>query len=197
MTPATANSEERVIMTGALDAIAAGGSQSLQFSYGCVFNVRTKPDVAGDVLLTGLDFYTKSTEYVEFELWTREGTFVGFKGSYDGWNPVASGTVLGRGTGGYTPVPDKLFDPVSIPGGGGEDGVRAFYLTLTTQDLLYKLGDGVSGSGSSLSDARAHAETAELEVWEGEGVLGYPFPDPDFHYRSPRQFVGAIFYTVR
>lgn len=196
----TATDGERVIVAGGLDAIAAGGSQSLQFSYGCVFNVRTKPDVVGDVLVTGLDFYTKSTEDVEFELWTREGTYAGFEGTYDGWTLVASGTVAGRGTGEHTPVPDELFfAPVAIPGGGGADGVRALYLTLTTPDLLYKLGDGTPASESSPSDARAHAETAELEVWEGEGVLGYPFPDPagGFRYRSPRQFVGAIYYTVQ
>jgi len=51
------------IMTGSREDLAIGGSTTT--SYGYVFNMRTTP--AGPVVvLNGLDFYTESTDIVEF-----------------------------------------------------------------------------------------------------------------------------------
>jgi len=175
------------IMTGSREDLAIGGSTTT--SYGYVFNMRTTP--AGPVVvLNGLDFYTESTDIVEFELWSRLGSFKDAKGNYEGWDLIASGTVEGRGFGRYTAIPEDMFTQVSIPGGGGERGTRAFYLTLTTIDLVYKKGSGAD------SDQLVQAKNPDLEVYEGEGVLFYPFPDPSdaYYYRGPRQFLGAIHY---
>ncbi|KAL7467260.1 hypothetical protein ACHAXS_007511 [Conticribra weissflogii] len=141
-------------------------------------------------MITGVEFYTEITDNVEFELWSRRGTFKDHKGTYEGWDLIASGTVRGRGLGRYTSIPDDLFTPISINGGGGEAGTRAFYLTLHSINLVYTLGDGQD------SDMVAHAANQDLEIYEGEGVLSYPFPDPSdvYFYRYPRQFLGAISY---
>lgn len=114
------------------------------------------------VLLNGLDFYTESTDNVEFELWSRLGSFKEAKGTYEGWDLIAAGTVEGRGFGRYTAIPEDLFTQVWIPGGGGEKGTRAFYLTLTTINLVYKKGSGTD------SDEMVHAKNDDLEVYEGE-----------------------------
>ena len=157
-------------------SLTTGGREDLQLgghvttSYGYIYNMRTKPD-AGVVIITGFDFYTESSEEINFELWTRMGSFKEHKGTYDGWDLIASGTTKGRGIGRYTPIPEELYTPVSIPGGGGEGGTRAFYLTLDFFGLVYKLGEAGLDS-----DVQVSAEDDDIEVYDGEGVLFYPFP---------------------
>ena len=137
-----------------------------------------------------MEFYTESSADVNYELWTRLGSFKDFKGTYEGWDLIAQGTVTGRGIGRYTAIPDETFNAVHIPGGGEEKGTRAFYITLDKKELVYKLGTGTD------SDLLMHDSTADLEIYEGEGVLGYPFPDISeyYYYRYPRQYLGAIHY---
>ena len=157
-------------------------------SYGVVFNMRTTRD-GPVVLITGIDFYTESADFVGYELWSRLGSFKKFKGIYEGWDLIASGVVKGAGYGKLTSIPINTITEVSIPGGGGG---RAFYLTLNTMDLIF----GPGGMESAESDTRIHASSPELEIYEGEAVLSYPFPDPTqtYLYRSPRLFVGAVQY---
>jgi len=194
-TPSTAPScpLDQVIMTGSREDLQLGSRTTS--AYGYVFNIRTRPS-SGVILLTGFDFYTLTTDEVTFELWTRLGSFKGHKGTYDGWDLVASGTVKGRGIGRYTSIPEELYTPVSIPSGGGETGTRAFYLTLKSNQLVYKLGE-VQEDSVAVSDSRYHAYTEDLDIWEGEGILWYPFPDPSevIYYRMPRQYLGAIYYN--
>ena len=178
---------EQVIMMGSSQDLAIGGTTTS--SYGYIFNMRTRKE-AGAIFLTGFDFYTESTDMVNIELWTRLGSFADHKGNYDGWDLIASGSVKGRGIGRYTSIPEELFTPVSIPGGGGEEGTRAFYISMDTKDLVYKIGEGTS------SDIIVQAGDQDVEVYEGEGVLFYPFPSAEdlYFYRYPRQFLGTIQY---
>jgi len=191
---APTRSIDQVLDTGSRADLQLGGQTTS--SYGYIFNIRTKPD-SGVVIITGFDFYTQSTSSVNFELWTRLGTFEGHKGTFEGWDLIASGTVMGRGIGRYTSIPEETFTPVSIPGGAGEDGTRAFYLTLESIDLVYKLVTVNDGSDASMSDERLQAETEDISIYQGEGVLFYPFPDPaePYYYRYPRAYLGAIHYN--
>ena len=84
------------LTTGSREDLALGGH--ITYSYGGIFNIRTKPN-SGVVILTGFDFYTHSTADVTFELWTRLGSFKEHRGTYDGWDLIASGTTKGRGIG--------------------------------------------------------------------------------------------------
>ncbi|KAL7542699.1 hypothetical protein ACHAXR_012004 [Thalassiosira sp. AJA248-18] len=179
-------SHEQAITTGSQQDLTLGGSTS--YSYGLIFNIRTRSD-GGVVLLNGFEFYTESSEYVKFELWTRMGSFKDYKGSYDGWDLIASGSVQGRGIGRYTSIPDELFTPVSIPGGGGDGGTRAFYLTFEAKELVYKIGSGTT------SDDAIQDFNEDIEIWEGESVLSYPFPELALYYRFPRRFLGAVRYN--
>mmetsp|Transcript_12445 Transcript_12445/g.26815 ORF Transcript_12445/g.26815 Transcript_12445/m.26815 type:complete len:1210 (-) Transcript_12445:141-3770(-) len=185
---------DQVIMTGSRQDMQLGDRTTSSFGY--IWNMRTKPD-SGVLMITGMDFYTQTTNDVDFELWTRLGTFKGFKGSYEGWVLIAKGTTRGRGIGRYTTIPEEYYTPVSIPGGGvANGGVRSFYLTLGTRELVYKLGSYEEGEEAD-SDLFIHHDSQELEIWEGEGVLWYPFPDPSQvqMYRKPRQYLGAIYYN--
>jgi len=176
------------IVTGSQEDLELGGTTTS--SYGYIFNVRTKEN-SGVVMIDGFDFYTESTEDVNFELWTRLGSYSDYKGTYDGWDLIASGTTQGRGLGRYTSIPEETFTPVSIPGGGGETGTRAFYITTDTRDLVYKIGEGTS------SDELVQQESEDIEIYQGEGVLFYPFPSSEeaFFYRGPRQYLGTIAYN--
>ena len=100
---------------------------------------------------------------MKFELWSRVGSFKDAKGSLDKWDLVAKGGVTGGGPEVYTSIPSDKFSPVEIPGGGGETGTRAFYLTLRSKDLVYYYGEGTEGS-----DTFIQTETPDIEVREGE-----------------------------
>ena len=155
-----------------------------------LFNVRTKTN-APVVVITGIEFYTYSTEEVNFELWSRIGNFQNFKGSVDGWDLISKGTVKGKGVGRYTSIPSTMFTPIDIPGGGDKSGTRAFYLTLDSVDLVYKTAQG------SASDSMVQADTEEIELWEGEvspgryspDVFGFLFVWPN----SPHSFFIRVF----
>ena len=163
-------------------------------SHGFLVNMRTKED-SPVVLIQGLDFYTETTDTVGVEVWTRLGSFEGFEGTYDGWDMIASGMVKGAGYGRYTSIPFELFTPVSIPGGGGDKGTRAFYITLNTKALVFKLesrGMGFDGA----TDTQVMASSPDLEIYNGKAVLSYPFPNPaeTWFYHSPRTFLGVVTY---
>ena len=169
-----------------------GSSMEFDSAYGYIFNIRSTT-TGPAVIITGIDFVTESTARVNYELWSRLGSYESYKGTYDGWELVASGTTRGQGSSGYTSIPDAMFTPVSIPGGSDDDGTRAFYLTLNTKELVYKLGE----SGAAVADKQTQATSEELEVYEGESIMSYPFPDAEtqsYFYRGPRQFVGVIHY---
>ena len=178
------------IMTGSQKDLLVGGTTTS--SYGYIWNMRTKPD-AGVTLITGIDFYTIATEEVDFALYSRIGNFQDHKGSIEGWDVIAQGKVRGRGVGRYTSIPQEMFTPADIPGGGGARGVRAFYLRLTTINLVYQTSTGTA------SDAAIQMETPDLEIWEGEAVLSRELPDPNdpmsrIYFRYPRAFLGTIYY---
>jgi len=158
------------VLTGSTEDLTLGGTTT--FSYGYIFNVRTRPN-SGVVLVNGLSFYTESTTDEKFELWSRADSFKDHKGDYVGWDNIASGTVKGRGMGQYTSIPEELFEPVSISGDGG---TRAFYLTLQSKQLVYMIGVGSTEGGEPDSDMEIHYSNEDIEIWEGESVLSYPFP---------------------
>jgi len=164
-------------------------------AHGFLVNMRTTAD-SPLILINGLEFYTESTETVGFELWSKLGTFEGFEGTYDGWEIVGSGTVSGAGYGKYTSIPSDLFTPISIPGGGGSKGTRAFYLTLNSKNLVIKkMGNNVQGN-TGATDNRVMASSPDLEIYNGKAVLSYPFPNPAqaWLYHSPRVFLGVVTY---
>ena len=122
------------------------------------------------------------------------------KGTYDEWDLISSGTIKANtGPGGTTVLPSTNFTHMEIPGGGeANGGIRAFYITLTTNDLIYrqaKTDDDTRENDDP--DTRVHDSSPEIEMYEGEAVLNYPFPNPvteSYFYRSPMEFVGVLHY---
>ena len=177
---------DQMIITGSAKDLQLGGKTTS--SYGYIFNLRT-PEDGPTIVIKGLDFYTELVEDVNYEVWSKIGTFQGYKGNFDEWDLVAKGTIKGKGIGRYTAIPEESFTPLTIPGGGGNQGTRAIYITLDEKSLIYKIGEGV------YADEVIQVSTPDVDVWEGESVLSFPFPDPvefPMFYRFPRQFLGAI-----
>ena len=114
-------------MSGYRKDLQGGNNSTSSNDY--VWNIRTKPDL-GVILITGFNFYTKTTNNVDFKLWTRLGTFKGFNGTFEGWELFARGKVKGCGISRYIKILDDHYDPISIPSGGGAKGNRAFYFMM-------------------------------------------------------------------
>jgi len=135
---------------------------------------------------------------INYELWSKLGSYVNSKGNYDDWEMISSGTIqAGSGPSGSTIIPEEGFTSVEIPAGGEENGgIRAFYITLNTNDLIYRKAKSPEEEDRE-ADTQFHDSNEELEMWEGEAVLNYPFPNPDsqaYFYKRPMQFVGLIKY---
>ena len=56
------------------------------------------------------------------------------------------------------------FSKIDIAGRGG---TRAFYISMTTIDLVYKIGYGMN------SDIDVSASTPDIDLYEGEGTCLY------------------------
>jgi hypothetical protein len=154
-------------------------------SYGIFFDLRTTSN-ASTVLLTGMSFVTAHEGMLEYEIYTRLGTHVGYEGVWDEWELIAKASTVGSGPFNYTrvledvPTDDDLgylgFTSLHVPGGGG---VRSFHVTLTDR---YAMEDGSPVPLSFLSSLVEESEctrvyevverTEELEILEGDGVLG-------------------------
>lgn len=177
---------DQMIMTGSAEDLQLGGKTTS--SYGFIFNIRTHED-SPTIVITSLDVYTESVDTINYEVWSKMGSFKGYEGKTDEWDLVSNGTITGKGIGRYTPIPEDVFMPLTIPGGGGDQGTRAVYITLDQKSLVYKISEGAD------ADEVIQVSTPDVDVWEGESVLSYPFPNaaefPMF-YRFPRQFLGAI-----
>ncbi|KAL7471902.1 hypothetical protein ACHAXS_012218 [Conticribra weissflogii] len=179
-------------------------------SYGILFRVRTTSD-ADAVRILGMDIYAASSspdEELHYEIWTKEGTWEGYEGNAAAFEKIAEGNVVSKGecsnesaangtttTCEFTRLPWEEFAPVSLAGGGGS---RSFYVTLPSGRLVYgRRGAENEASGAAAAAVMERYSTPELEIYEGAGVLRYPLEeatDRTLDYRSPRSFLGRIYY---
>ena len=147
--------------TRAFDQVLQSGSgpdlyQDTAKSFGNLFEVRTKSS-AETVSIVGMDFYSSADAgtSVQYEVWTKEGTWQGFEGKIGKYTKIAEGRAKSKGActeesagpGGrrcnanFVQIPLEDFANVAIKGGGGS---RSFYVTLKTKDIMYKRGEGGS-----------------------------------------------------
>jgi len=195
-TESPSRAPEQMLQSGSGQDLYVGTAKS----FGNLFEIRTKSS-SETVLINGMDFYSSANagERVSYEVWTKEGTWQGFEGTIDQYEKIAEGTALSRGAcdessatqggGGnnFVQIPFEEFTSVAIRGGGES---RSFYITLTTKDIMYKRGKVGSSS------FRVQVENPDIELYEGAGVLVYPFSEAteSYHYSKPRGFLGRIWY---
>lgn len=156
-------------------------------SYGFIFNVRTS-STSSAVSIVGLDVLTASTSDLDYELYSTIGPYNGIKGMFGRWVLVAKGVVTGSGLGSYTSI--VMEEPIPMDGKGS---VRAFYVSFGVKDMMFRM----TAVGANPDEA-IQQSTDELELYEGEAVQAFPFPESDVAggYMGPAQFVGAIRYDT-
>lgn len=184
-------------------------------SYGIVFNMRT-PREGQTILLTGMSFLTLYDGLLEYEVYSRLGSYEKYIGKDDYWELVASGQTTGRGAKEYTHVLEEGatirdgdttlkyvgFEPLHVP---GDRGQRSFYVAITNRftnpdgsaiPLLFSSPKGLDAEGGSAYEIVD--STPELEIYEGDGVLDWPWPkDRDGpYYRRPRGYIGSFDYEM-
>jgi len=223
MTGASAIEEEDVVeppTSSPSDPPTRGSYQSLDIridprptgSFGIVFNVRTVRG-GNSILLTGLSFVTNHEGKMEYEIYSKLGRWDSFVGRTSFWTLVASGETIGNGAKKYTPVLEEDnavkdgfqtynyvgFRPLHVLGDGGR---RSFYITSTKRFKTDTGGDIpilFSAPKSGTDGTREYDivdSNEELEVYEGDGVLDYPWPRQNFisFFRRPRGFIGSFDY---
>ena len=182
-------------------------------SYGIVFDVRTPKD-GNTILLTSMSFVTSTNGTLEYEIYSKLGKWQNTLGDTASYELIASGQIVGQGSEAYTRVHDDDtivtdvngtdsyyigFMPIHIPGNRGR---RSFYITTTKK---YMSADGTpipilfsnAITNDTSYDYQLIDNTAELEIYEGDGILDYPWPrgaSEDVYYRRPRGFFGSFEY---
>mmetsp|Transcript_51607 Transcript_51607/g.154938 ORF Transcript_51607/g.154938 Transcript_51607/m.154938 type:complete len:347 (-) Transcript_51607:152-1192(-) len=134
------------------------------------------------ILIQGLDIHVKKKQ-VTVTIYTRPGSYVGHETDKNGWTLMLPPTTLhGQGKGRLASIPSSRFIPMLIEAGR----TRAFYIKLTTADLLYSK-TAVSGVGDVL------ASNTDLNVLVGAGLGSATFGKAVF---EPRAWNGAVKYKV-
>ena len=180
-------------------------------SNGIVFSVKT-PKGAPSVLLEGMKFVTNFEGVLEYEVYSKLGSWKNFVGRSNEFDLIASGQVTGKGPKTWvdiiqgdhvgtivkgnetTSVNYVGFKKVYVLGDGGE---RSFYFTTTKRFLKEDrtaipilFSSPINSLSESLRQYAMVTTNSELELYEGDGVLDYPWPtDPNGkspYYRRPR-----------
>jgi M6 family metalloprotease-like protein len=132
-----------------------------------------------DIILFGMDIHTSAEERVVVEVWTKEGTHIGFETNVAAWVRLLSSEIkgLGRGKASYLAI-----DPLRLPA----TKKRAFYVTVVVgTGLRYTNGNGVGSVYTSNSDlvviegvGKTHpfGKTYPSRMWNG--VLHYYLVEP-------------------
>jgi hypothetical protein len=152
-------------------------------SYGMMFNVRAQHALT----ITSIWFHTHLTEDVPVEVWVPKNFDQGIDDIWNksrSWKKVASYTVLGKGQGKLTKLPDFSLD-IYIP----RRKNYALYITLPEGGLRYT----ESSSCRNRNKIHTTAETTrELIIRHGMGIGSPGFGKCKYDCRD---FNGAILYT--
>lgn len=132
-----------------------------------------------DIVLLEMSIHTSSTDSVEVEVWTRQGSYRGQEKNRNAWHQIAKTTVQGRGEGHLTPLPEDAFDPIRIQAGD----TQALYVTLTTAEMRYTKGS---------KQGNVYVSNDDISILEGVGV-SYPFKS----VFRPRLWQGQIRYALQ
>ncbi|KAL7480617.1 hypothetical protein ACHAW6_006295, partial [Cyclotella cf. meneghiniana] len=160
-------------------------------SYGLVFDIQTNRNISS-LVIVGMEMLVYAPNYIQYEVWTMPGSWRDIETSesaafYSLFLPVANGTMLGRGVCedcGFSSIPLEEFQDVVIL---GADTLQSFWVTLSSDDLVFKKHDNTEIVQSSCDS---------FTVNVGSAVLVYPLEsvDPTQDLSDNRGFLGAIQY---
>lgn len=158
-------------------------------SYGIMFDITTHRNISS-VLIVGLDLLVYSTEPINYEVWTMSGLWRDVNTNETNLDTAferqSNGTIFGRGVCedcGFTSIPFDQFQNVLVK---GSKSVQSFWVTLSSDSLVFKndvaaqpLSDSFSiNSGSAVLVSSTEIINPLLDLSDGKGFLG------TIHYQS-------------
>ena len=188
-------------------------------SNGIVFSVKT-PNGAPSVLLMGMKFVTNFEGILEYEVYTKLGSWKSFVGKSNDFDLIASGQLSGKGPKTWVSLIQDDYVGTAVEGNKtisvnyvgwkdvhvlGDGGERSFYFTTTKRFLKADrtaipilFSSPKNGESEALRQYEMVTTNSELEVYEGDGVLDYPWPTDSNgkspYYRRPRGPIIAFNY---
>ena len=160
-------------------------------SYGVIFDIQTNRNISS-LVIVGMELLVYAPSYIHYEVWTMPGSWRELDASESAsfsslFLPVANGIMLGRGVCedcGFSSIPLKEFQDVVIQ---GANTMQSFWITLSSDDLVFKKHDKTETVQSSCDSFTVHV---------GSAVLVYPLEsvDPMLKLSDNRGFLGAIQY---
>ena len=72
---------------------------------GNIFDLEAK---GTPIAILEYDVHTVTNVAENFEIWNKEGSYLGYEESYEGWKMIGCGAVIGEGYGKRTPLPVRI-----------------------------------------------------------------------------------------
>jgi hypothetical protein len=94
-TPSPTSTYIESLKTASWSELNGNADSTTSTSYGYIFTLRTTKE-SPVMQIVGFDFLTASTNNLNFELYSKAGTFAGYKGYYGRWVMIGRGTVKGE-----------------------------------------------------------------------------------------------------
>jgi hypothetical protein len=145
-------------------------------AYGAMFTLVAKNE---SLSITSLELLIGSASSVGVTIYSKPGDYKGFENSPSAWLQVAKTKVQASGSQSGTIVPSESFQPVTVHPGR----THAFYITLSTPDLLYSSSTGAVGTEVAANDY--------LSIHSGAGLIDQTFSSK---LLEPRVFNGAVIF---
>lgn len=177
--------------TGLMTSSGADLVYDISKAYGILFDLET-----GESPLTvvSMELYLDTSFLAHYEIHTKEGSWKGKGNDLSGFRQVSHGSITGMGVCQQednctlATISSEEFQPILLP----SMSRHSFYVTLTTDDLIYQ---HLADSGGINYDDVEQASDSELTVYKGAAVLKYPLElaDPTTDFR-PGGFIGRLIY---
>lgn len=145
-------------------------------AYGVMFTVVAKNE---SLSITSLELLIGTTSNVDVRVYSKPGDYKGFEDTPSAWQQVANTKVQASGSTFGTIIPSQNFETVTIYPGR----LHAFYVTISTPDLLYSLSTNVVGTEVATNDY--------LSINAGAGLIDKTFSPK---LLEPRIFNGALVF---
>eukprot|EP00542_Grammatophora_oceanica_P015099 CAMPEP_0194040196 /NCGR_PEP_ID=MMETSP0009_2-20130614/12243_1 /TAXON_ID=210454 /ORGANISM="Grammatophora oceanica, Strain CCMP 410" /LENGTH=186 /DNA_ID=CAMNT_0038683265 /DNA_START=1 /DNA_END=561 /DNA_ORIENTATION=- len=156
--------------------------------YGHMFDISALKDIS----VTSLEFQTTSTNTETIQVWTKDGTYVGYETNDFVWALIGEIDVVGQGTGQLTALPRDLFGRTGWSVRAGMK--RSFFIVARDTIICFqeRFVD-VNGTKTHLINYGEKVyENEDMEINVGTGVQ-YGF----INNGPPNVFNGVVEYVVR
>jgi len=149
-------------------------------SYGAMFNIKAKKRIR----LRGVKIHIQRKN-VQIDVYTKDGSFIGYQQSPDSWTLMCRVQVQGLGMYKQTSLPSECFDGLTMNSGE----TLGFYVTLNSLDLVY------TNDTDNLKLGGVYKQNNDIQITIGSGVGSYPLSRSSITYDN-RIINGSFKYDI-